>query len=81
MTTAKLIFGSVDEQAKGAHMVKLLWEIFGIGQFSRIFTGLVVGKARLFQVATINSFRRHVYLPTQKVGIAVLAVCRLVPRL
>jgi hypothetical protein len=44
VTTAKLIFGSVDEQAKGGTYGKVtLGKIFGIEHFSRIFTGLVVG--------------------------------------
>ena len=44
VTTAKLIFGSVDEQAKGGTYGKVtLGKIFGIEHFSWIFTGLVVG--------------------------------------
>ena len=44
VTTAKLIFGSVDEQAKGGTYGKVtLGKFFGIEHFSQIFAGLVVG--------------------------------------
>ena len=44
VTTAKLIFWSVDEQAKGGTYGKVtLGKIFGIEHFSQIFAGLVVG--------------------------------------